>query len=72
MTTYFKDSTGTIIYEVTTVNETTQSIRISDLGYWDGTTFTYYETTFPELETMLKRNGFTNEITSDDLTALGF
>jgi hypothetical protein len=72
MTTYFKDSTGTIIWEVTTVNATIQNVRVSDMGYWDGTTFTYYGTTFSELETMLKQNGFTDEITSDDLIALGF
>lgn len=72
MTTYFKDSTGTIIWEVTTVNETRQDVRVSDMGYWDGTTLTYYRTTFSELGTMLKRNGFTDEITSDDLIALGF
>lgn len=72
MTTYFKDSTGTIIWEVTTVNETRQDVKVSDMGYWNGTTVTYYGTTFSELETMLKRNGFTDEITSGDLIALGF
>ena len=69
---YFIDSTRTIIWEVTTKDDTTQAVRISDMGYCDNSTWGFHGTTFKELKSDLLKSGFTEGITDEEYRTSGF